>query len=67
MSLSTASIVRDSHMKARIYFIFLKNVKKLTWKCFITKVGPQCKEWKSICQIKQILTLFCTLIALILG
>ena len=45
MSLLTAPVVKDSHIFGEIYFIFLKNVLKQTWKAFkgnlelIKKIG----------------------------
>ena len=39
--LLTAPIVKNSHIKARIYFTFLENVLKQTWKTFNTKFQPQ--------------------------
>ena len=66
MSFLTASIVKNSHIEAKIYFMFLKNVLKQTWKSFNTKFRLQWKR-KNIYQVRQILALFCNLIALILG
>ena len=66
MSYLTAPIVKNSHIEAKIYFMFLKNVLKQTWKSFNTKFRPQWKR-KTNYQVRQILTLFCNLIALILG
>ena len=67
MSLLTAPILKNSHILAGIYFIFLKNFLKQTWKSFNTKFRPQCKDQKSSYQVKQILELLCNLFALILG
>ena len=39
MSLLTAFIVKNSHILAGIYFIFLKKVLEQTWKAFNTKFG----------------------------
>ena len=36
-----AKFVRRSYIKARIYFIFLKNVGNQTSNSFNTKFGPQ--------------------------
>ena len=47
-----------------IFFIFLKNVLK---QIFNTKFQPHWKDRKSSYQVRQILGLFCHLIALILG
>ena len=46
-----------------MYFIFLKNL----YLSFNTNFRPQWKDWKIIYQVRQILVLFCNLIALILG
>ena len=66
MSLSTAPIVKKTYL-AGIYFIFLKNVLKQTWKSFNTKFRPQCKDRETSLPVKQILVLFCNLLAPILG
>ena len=60
-------IVRNGHTLTGIYFIFLKNVLDQTWKAFNTKFGPQWEDRESSYQIRQILALFCKLVALILG
>ena len=60
-------IVRNGHILTGIYFIFLKNVLDQTWKAFNTKFGPQWEDRESSYQIRQILALFCKLVALILG
>ena len=67
MSLLTALIVENSHIYARVYFIFLKIVLKQAWKYFNTKFRPQWKDLQSSYQVRIILALFCNLIALILG
>ena len=54
------------HILFRIYFIFLKNVQDQTWKSFNTKFGPERKGRKSSYQVRQILALYCYLVALIL-
>ena len=51
----------------RIYFIFPRNVVKKLWKPFNIKFQLQWKSRKSSYQVRQILTLICSLIALILG
>ena len=66
MFLITAPIDQNSHIKAKIYFIFLKNVLKQTWKSFNTKFRPQWKDRKSSYKVRQILARSCNLIALIL-
>ena len=67
MSLLTALIVKNSHILGRIYFIFLKNILNQTWKAFNTKFGPQWKDRKSSYQVRQVLAVFCKLVALISG
>ena len=67
MSLIRTKFVRNSHIWAKIYFIFLENVLKQTWNSFNTKFEDQWKSWKSSYQVKEILALFCYLIPLILG
>ena len=63
MSLLTYWIVKNSHILAGTYFIFLKNVLYQTWKAFKAKFGPQWKDRESKYQVRQILTLFCELVA----
>ena len=41
LSLLTASVVKNSHFLARIYFIFLRIVTDQTSNVFYTKFGPQ--------------------------
>ena len=65
MSLLTAPIV--SRILAGIYLIFLKNVLDQTWKSFKIEFGPKQKYWKKSYQVWINLTLFCNLVALILG
>ena len=67
MFLLTAKLVKNSHIQARIFFIFLKDVLKQTWNSFNTKLQTQCKDGKSSDQVRQILAHFFHLIALILG
>ena len=67
MFLLTAKFVKNSHILARIFFIFLKNAPKRTWNSFNTKFQPQWKDRKSSYKLRQILGLFRHLIALILG
>ena len=66
MSFLTAPVVKNSHIKAGIYFIFLKNILRPTSKSFNTKFQPQQKDGNSSYQVRQILTLFYNLVALIL-
>ena len=65
--LLTASVLKISQIKYIIYFTFLKNVLNQTWRSFNIKLEPQWKDRKSSYQVRQILALFCNLIALILG
>ena len=53
----------------RLEFIlsFYKNVLDQTWNSCSTKFGPQWKDQKRSYHVRQILTLFCKSIALILG
>ena len=51
----------------RIYLSFWKNILHQTCKSFNTKLGPQWKDPKSSFQVRQILALFCDLVALNLG
>ena len=77
MSLLTASIVVsfinsfinsfNSRISAVIYIIFINKVLEQTWKTLNTKFGPQWKVRESSYQIRQILTLFCKLVALSLA
>ena len=67
MSLIPTKFVRNSHIWAKIYFIFLENVLKQTWNSFYTNIEDQWKSWKSSYQAKQFLALFCYLIPLILS
>ena len=48
LSLSTALIVKNSHILAGIYFFFLKtNILDQTWNAFNTKVRPHWKDQES--------------------
>ena len=58
MSLLTALIFKNSHILARIYFMFLNNILDQTWNAFNTKFGPQKKD-------REIS--YCELVALNLG
>ena len=53
MSLLTAIIVKNSHISARIWFIFPKNVLKQTWKSFSIKFQSQLKDRKSSYQVRR--------------
>ena len=67
MFLLTAKLVENSHIYARILFIFVNNVLKQTLNFFSTTFPPQWKHRKSSYQVGHILGLLCHLIALILG
>ena len=58
MSLLTALIVKNSHVLAGIYFIFLENATVETWKSFNTKFGPPWKDRERSYQERQTLALF---------
>ena len=65
MHLLTTLIVKNSHIYARISFMFLKNVLKQAWMSFNNKFPPQSKYRKGSYKARKILALFCNLIALI--
>ena len=67
MSLLAAKFIKKSHMYTRVYFIFLKNILKQTWKSFNTKSWPRWKDGKSSKWVRQLLASFSNLIALILS
>ena len=67
ISLIPTKFVKNSHIWAKIYLIFLKNVLKKTWNSFNTKFQDQWKSWKSSYQINHILAPFWYLIPVILG
>ena len=67
MSLLPTKFVKNSHIRDKIYFIFLKNVLKQTRNSFNIKFQAQWKACSSSYQLKQILALFCNLLPLILG
>ena len=67
MLLLATKCVKNSHIYARIFLIFLKNVLKQTWNSFNTKFQAQWKDRESSYQVRIILEHFCHLIALILG
>ena len=54
----TVKLVKNNHVLARIFFIFLKNVLKQTGNFFNTMFQPQWKDWKNNSQLRQILGLF---------
>ena len=65
LMLKTAFIVKNSHIFAGIYFIFLKNVLYQTLKSFSGKFGSHWKARKSSYQVRNVLAPFCTLVALV--
>ena len=67
MSLLAVPIVKSSHTSSRIYFIFLKDVIKKTWKWFNIKLWPELKDEKSKYQLWQALAMFCNVIAIFLS
>ena len=62
-----AQIAINSHILAAIYLIFLKNVLDQTWRSLKIEFGPQRKYRKKSYQVRQNLSLFCNLVAPILG
>ena len=66
MSLLTAPIVKNGEILAEVYFVFLTKVLEQTSKIFSTKLRPQCKNWRNSYEVRQILVIFCKLVALIL-
>ena len=64
MFLITTKFVKNRHISARVSFIFLKNVIKLTWNFFNSKFQRQWKDRGSSYQVRQILGLFRHLIVL---
>ena len=66
MFLLTTKFVKSSQIYARTFFIFVNNVLKHTWNSFNAKFQAQWKDWKCSYQVRQILGLFCHLIALVL-
>ena len=66
LSLLTGLIVKSSHILIGTYFIFLGNVLDQGWKVFNIEFGLPWKDSKSSYQVRQILALFCQLVALIL-
>ena len=58
VSLLIAKFFKSSHISARIFFTFWKNVENKTWNSFDTKFQPQWKGRKSSYQVRQILGIF---------
>ena len=67
MFLLTTKFVKNSHFWGIGFFIFLQNVLKETWISFYTKFAPQWNHQKSGYQVREVLELFCHLIALIIA
>ena len=68
MSLLTALIVKNSYILTGIYFIFQKKHRRLNLKSFQCQIWTSVKRlWKHLSSKRQILELFCILVALILG
>ena len=67
MYLLTAPIILNNRNLTGIYFVFLKKRARPNQRSFHTKFGPQLKDRKSSYEVRQILALFCNLIALILN
>ena len=65
--LVTTPVVRNSHIQARFYFIFLKNILKPTWNRFNNKFWSQSKCLQTSYQVRQVWALLWNLIALILN
>ena len=55
-SLSSALIVRKSHILAVIYLFFVKIVLEQTWKTFNTKFEPHWKDRESSCHLRKLST-----------
>ena len=64
--LLTAKLVKNGHIQARIYVIFLKNALKQTWNSFNTKFRRQWQDRESVYQVMENLSFLCNLIGLIL-
>ena len=58
MFLLTVKLVKNIHIEARIFSVFLKNVLKQTWNSLNTKFQLQWKHQNSSYQVRQILGLF---------
>ena len=67
MLLLTVRIVKNSHILAGIYFLFLKERLRPNSKVLQYQIWPQWKDRKNNYHIQQILTVFLKLITLILG
>ena len=67
MSLLKANFVKNIHIWARIYFLLAKSLLQQNRNSFNTIFQPQSKFRKSSYEVRQLLAVFCYLIALILG
>ena len=66
MSSLRVPIIENNNFVTDIYFIFLKTRLRSNLKCFNTKFGTQYKDRKISYQVKQILSLLCNLVTVIL-
>ena len=57
----TVKLIKNSHIDACIFFIFLKNVLNQTWSSFNTKFQPHWKDLKRSYQVWQVLGHFLAL------
>ena len=67
MSLLTAQIVKNSHVLAGVYFIFLKEHPGTKLKVVRYRIRNSVKRSEKCYQVRINLALFCNLVALILG
>ena len=66
MFLLITPIVKNSHILAGMYSIFLKSVLDKTWKSLDTKFETQWKDRKSSYKVRKNLAISCNSVALIL-
>ena len=66
MFLLTPPFVKNSHFLAGIHFIFLKQRVIPNLKILQYQIWNSVKDRKSIYQVRQTVTLFCTFVAVIL-
>ena len=62
----TAPIVKNNHILAEIYFIFLKKRPRTNLKVFQYEIWTSVKRSKKYYEVRQILAFGCNLVALIL-
>ena len=67
MSISTALVVKNSHILAGIYFIFLKRHARPNLKGFQYQISTSVKRSGKWLSSKTNFSTFCKLVALILG